>query len=143
MLKGLYDRFLQSLTTTWAVFLEKNGDPGRLFRDQFTHNMYLNAFVTLVVLAALFCWFYYYYLNGRFGNYYRWWHYLTTLFCCALLVFSVTLVTGLLTYKKFVIPTGHHIFMLSVINFIYAAALFFLLSLVIKWGSVMGKRTPF
>jgi hypothetical protein len=143
MFKGIYDKAVQSMTVTWAEYLDKNGDTGRLFREEFTSNMYTIAGALLILLTLSSCLIYYYYFNGKFGNYYRWYHWLYAMSINAVLVGMLTMIIGFSLYKKLVCPTGHHVAMLGLLNLLYAALLFFFLSFIFKWKSVMGKTTPF
>jgi len=143
MWKSLYDGFLQKLTTPWAEFIQRFAACGRNVRDKFFSDVYSWAAFWLIILSLLICVFYYYYLNGKFGKYYSKKSYFFTMFINGLLIAIATYITGKNILGEFICQTTTHILWLSVINFLYGAILFFLISLCIKWRSFMGKRTPF
>ena len=143
MWKNIYDSLLQKLTTPWAEFLQKYSSCGRNVRDKFFSDIYSMSGLLLFLFSVLICCFFYYYLNARFGKYYSKKSYFLTMLINSLLIAIITFVTGKIILNDFICPTTIRILWLSIINFIYGAVLFFIVSVCIKWKSHMGKRTPF
>lgn len=143
MWKNLYDGFLQKLTSTWAEYLQRFTTCGRTVRDKFFSDIYSWAALWLILFSILSCAIYYYYLNAKFGKYYSRKSYFLTMLANSLLIAIATFISGRVILKSFICPTTTHLIWISIINFLYGAILFFLISIVIKWKSYMGKRTPF
>jgi len=143
MWKSLYDALLQALTVSWAEYIRSSSSAGKMIRDNFQHNIYPDIGLIFLVVATVFGVFYYYYLNFRFGRYYTnrtWWFILG--------LSSIT--SGLITYWKVktmlnnpIVDVSHQLLWIGIINAAYAGVFFFMVSLLIKWFSPMGKRTPF
>lgn len=143
MWKNLYDFLLQSLTVTWAEFIQKNKSCGTLVRNNFQSKVYADVGLYLIVSTLIVTLFFYYYLNSKFGRYYS----LKSWFI-ALLINS--LLIGLLSYYATksildnpICDVSRHILWISIINASYAAILFFIVSIIFKIKSPMGKKTPF
>lgn len=142
MWRSLYDPLLQALTATWAAFIRSNSSDGKEIQDLFREKIYPEIALILVLVVVSFGVFYYYYLNLRFGRYYSiktWW---------AILGIA-SIVAGIITYWKAhkildnpLVDVSNHLLWIGIINAVYAAILFFIFSLMIKWRSPMGKRTP-
>lgn len=143
MFKSLFDDPLQSITSSWALFLHKYGDVGKSVRDEFYMSMYPFAGFVLVIFSIISCLIYYYHMNRLFGDNYSKRTYFTTLIVNSLAIGIVTFTKARLLLKSFTCPTSPHIVGLALINFAFGAFLFFLISCFIKWNSPMGKRTPF
>ena len=143
MWKNLYDEFLQRLTVPWAEFIQKFASCGRTVRDKFFSDVYPWAAFWLIAFSIVVCVFYYYYLNTRFGKYYSKKSYFLIMFINSLLIAIVTFINGKIFLGAFICSATTQILWFSIINFLYGAILFFIISVCIKWKSFMGKRTPF
>lgn len=144
MWKSIYDSLLQALTSPFATFIHSYGDCGRKVRDKFYTDIYPTIGLELFLITILILLIYYYYFNFRFGKYYSKVTYFTVLLINSLLVGVITYITAHSYLNKMICPVSSHLIWISIINFIYAAILYFLLSIsIFKWLSPMGKRTPF
>jgi hypothetical protein len=143
MWKNLYDSFLQSMTVSWAQFMQVNHSPGRIVRDNFQNKIYPEIGLYLIVLTVIFSVFYYYYLNSRFGRYYSLGSWFFLLGLCSIAVWLTTWLRARSILEDPIIDVSSQLLWIGIINAIYAAVLFVLLALLLKWGSPMGKRTPF
>jgi len=143
MWQKLYDSFLQFMTVSWADFLRMNRSAGRAVKDSFQYKVYPEVGLSLLVIGGMFAFFYYYYLNARFGRYYSVKSWLVMLFISSIVVGVVTYLRTKSILDGPSIDVSQQLLSLSLINTIYAAFLFLLMSLIIKWYSPMGKRTPF
>lgn len=143
MFKHLFDSLLQGMTVSWAEYIQKNTDSGLAFRDMFYENLYRDAFFLLLFVSVLTTFIYYLYLNANFGTYYslKWYFFLMLTNSCVIFIASQLILYYSL--KRFNCPTGPHIFSLSVISFVYGLITFFIISMLLKWFSPMGKKTPF
>jgi hypothetical protein len=131
------------MTLSWAQFMQMNHTPGRIIRDNFQNRIYPEIGLYLLGITLLFSLIYYYWLNGRFGRYYTLRSWLVVLVVCFLTVWIVTYFRANVLLDRPVIDVSKHLLWIGIINAIYSAILFFLFALVFKWGSPMGKRTPF
>jgi hypothetical protein len=143
MWKDLYDSFLQSMTVSWAHFMAQNSSAGRVVRDDFQNRIYADAGLWLLVLSIGFSVIYYYYLNRRFGRYYSLGAWFVLLFISSLSVWLATWIRTRAILQDPSIDVSRQVLWMGLINAFYGAILFFLLALVLKWASPMGKRTPF
>ena len=143
MWKGLYDTFLQLVATRWSNYLAANGSCGQAVRNNFQNQVYPEAGIILIITTLAVSLLYYYYLNFKFGRYYS----LTSWFWMML---TNSLIIGVITYfitrgnlGKPMCPVSNYIIWMGIINSVYGVLLFFLVSLVLKIKSPMGKKTPF
>lgn len=143
MWKQLYDGFLQFMTITWAEFMRSNGSAGKAIRDNFQNKIYPQVGLFLFFLSVVFVIFFYYYLNHRFGRYYSVKSWVSWLFAASIIVGVLSYYMANRALNNPAIDVSRHLLWFAVINTIYAGILFLLFSLVFKWGSRMGKRTPF
>jgi hypothetical protein len=143
MWKSIYDSFLQLMTVSWAEFIKKNKSTGSAVRDNFRINIYPEIGLYLIAISLALTLFYYYYLNLRFGKYYKQRAWFVILTVNSLIVGTITYLRADKLLDNPVIDVSKHLLWISLINAIYAAILFFIISLIIKWSSPMGKRTPF
>jgi hypothetical protein len=143
MWKTLYDSFLQSMTVSWAAYLQMNHSPGKIVRDNFQHKVYPEIGLYMLILTLIFSWIYYYYLNGRFGRYYSLKSWLVLLGICSLVVWVVTYFRARALLQSPIIDVSSHLLWIGIINAVYSAILFFLLAFLFKWRSPMGKKAPF
>jgi len=143
MWKSLYDSFLQSMTVQWAKFIQDNKSCGKAVRDNFQNKVYSEIGLYAIIITLILSVSFYYYFNLRFGRYYSLKSWIITLCLNSILVGIATyfLTKGILNNP--ICDASRQLLWISLINAIYAAIFFFLISLVIKWGSPMGKRTPF
>lgn len=143
MFKHLFDNSVQSLTTSWALFLQKYGEVGRNFRDDFYFSVYPFAGIILIIFSLLSCVIYYYYMNSHFGDNYLKRTYIFTLVVNSFVIGLTTFIRTSFILNKFSCPTGTHIFSITLINSLFGGILFIIMSCILKWNSPMGKRTPF
>lgn len=142
MWKALYDPLLQALSVSWAQYLSRNGSCGRKVKDAFQTIIYPQVGGVLVISTVIFVALYYLYFNNKFGRYYSVRSWFATLIINGLAVSAVTyFVTK--SQLHFSCNTSSQTLWLVLINFVYSAFLFFILSLPFKVFSPMGKRTPF
>ena len=155
MWKYLYDALLQFLTSSWASFLTKFANQGRLVRDTFFNEIYYYSGIILLFGCLGSCLLYYFYFNKKFGRYYfkktwlKWM--ITTSFFIGLITFFV----GKSFVSSFLFPINPLLIWMSVINFTYGLLLFFIFSLICQVIAIvvrritpydlspMGSRTPF
>ena len=143
MWKSIYDSFLQLMTVSWAEFIRINKSTGRIVRDNFQSKVYPEIGLYLIAITLVLSLFYYYYLNFRFGKYYKKRAWVVILILNSSVVGIVTYLRANNLLDNPVIDVSKHLLWISLINALYAAILFFIFSLIIKWKSPMGKRTPF
>jgi hypothetical protein len=143
MWKNLYDSFLQSMTLTWADFMRINHSNGRLVRDNFQNKIYPEIGIYFIFVTVVMALFFYYYLNARFGRYYTLKSWLLILGLNSGIVWLVTYLRAKTILQGHVIDVSKQLLWIGIINAVYAALLFFVISVLIKWASPMGKRTPF
>jgi hypothetical protein len=143
MWKALYDDFVQLLTVKHSFYMQQHGSPGRAVRTALEGTVYAQSGVVLLLTTLIVCILYYYYFNLRFGRYYS----RTNWGAFAL---TGSILTGIITYlsasaalSKMTAPVTSIIIALVFINCLYSLILFLLLSSAMKWGSPMGKKTPF
>lgn len=142
MWKLLYDQLVQLLTIGHAQYVQRYETAGRGVRNMLYTSTYLNAGVVLVATSLTVCVLYYYYFNMRFGRYYS----SASWFRFAIINMVLTaVVTFLIVHNdlgKMSIPVKGYYFSLTLINIVYSIILFFIISMLIKWKSPMGKRSP-
>lgn len=143
MWKALYDEALQSFTMRHAQLIQKYGTPGIKVKDTLTTSTYQDVGTLLIIITLIACITYYYYFNSRFGRYYSTGSWFKFMAIAAVFVAIGTLAVVVGDLSKSTVPVKNYYFWLTFINIIYTAFLFFIISLLIKWGSPMGKRTPF
>lgn len=141
--KNLYDSFLQSLTSTWGEVLRTCGSEGRLIKDNFQNKVYPDIGLYLAGVTLITVLIYYYYLNAKFGRYYSIWFWFLTLLSNSIIIFLITYMRTQSILNSPVCNINRHILYISFINAFFAALLFFIMSLIVKWKSPMGKKTPF
>lgn len=143
MWKSLYDSFLQLMTMPWAKFIQDKKSCGRIVRDSFQNKIYGEIGLYAIAIAVFFSVFFYYYLNSKFGRYYAFKSWVVTLLLTSVLVGLATYFGAKNILDNPICDVSMHLLWISIINAVYAGVLFFAISLVIKWKSPMGKRTPF
>jgi hypothetical protein len=143
MWEKIYDSFLQAMTVSWAEFIRLNKTPGRAVRDSFQSNIYPDIAIYMLTVPLVFSLLFYYYFNFRFGKYYSKKSWLITLVISSISVALITYLRSAAILDDPIIDVSQHLFWISIINSIYAAILFAFYSIIIKWKSPMGKRTPF
>jgi hypothetical protein len=139
----LYDGFLQFMTITWAVFMRSNGSQGKAIRDNFQNKIYPEVGLYLFGLSVIMTVLYYYYLNWRFGRYYSVKSWAGTLLGGSLLLAVISYIKAKDMLDNPAIDMSKHLQWFAAINGIYSGTLFLLFSMLIKWWSPMGRRTPF
>lgn len=143
MWKAFYDPFLQGAAMSWGQYMSQHQSCGRKVRNTFQADIYPIIGLELLVITVLFCALYYWYLNGRFGRYYSKRAWIITLFVNSLTTAVVTFLSAKSILDNPSCSVSTQLIWITLINGLYAAALFFLLSLGAKRFSPMGKRTPF
>lgn len=143
MWKTIYDQFLQFLSSSWALYIQQNASSGRAVRDKFYSSIYMDAGLLLMFTTFLGCILYYYYFNLRFGKYYTFGSWIKYALLICFVLAMLTYLTAYYRLNDLNSPTGYHTLFISLINFLYGLILFFVFSCLMKWGSPMGKRTPF
>lgn len=143
MWKIIFDNFFQTLNLPWSQYLQKYTECGRSVMDSFYYNIYPTSGVWLIIISLIFCFLFYYYFNYRFGRYYtiKWYIVFSVLNC--FFVFIVTFGIAYFNLHKFSCVIFSLYLIFGLINSLYSALIFFIISILIKWWSPMGKRTPF
>ena len=143
MWKLIYDKVFQLLTIPWTEFIQRNADCGSNLRDRFYMDIYQSSGLILFIVTIIICFLYYYYFNNKFGNYYRKKTYFSFMITNSLVIgfFSYIIVKSNLS--KLNCATSSQYLSIILINFLYGLILFFVISIIIKWWSTFGKRTPF
>lgn len=141
--KSLYDSFLQLLSGSWAEVMRRCGSSGRIVRDNFQNNVYPDIGLYLAGITLISVFFYYFYLNVKFGRYYSIRFWFLTLLLNSIVIFFITYLRTKSILDSPVCNINKHILYVSLINAFFAAILFFIISLIVKWKSPMGKKTPF
>lgn len=143
MWKGIYDSFLQSMTISWGKFISQYKSAGTAVKNNFQNQIYPEIGLYLIFITFFSLLLFYYYLNNRFGRYYSFKSWAVALLCNSILVSLVTYFRAKSMLGHTVVNVSKHTIWISIINAVYAALLFFILSLILKIKSPMGKRTPF
>lgn len=145
----LYDRLVQLFAgLKWSVFLyQNNSDVNKAtqLRNLFRNDLYSISGMVMIAISVLAAVVYYFVLNRRGGSGYafknRFWFtaLLVNAFCIALVMLSISIRMSrgysLLHPFKYCLSLG-------LVNLIYSAILFFVLSLILKRYSV-ASTTPF
>ncbi len=155
MWKNIYDPVLIFFTQPWARTLSTGGAQGRSMRNKFFEEIYPTAGFVLLAVSIFFALLFYFYLNNKFGIYYKIKNWFATMLLSSVIVGVITFILANSLLNTFTIPTGSFIIWLSVINFIYGAIVFFIISLICQSIAIMvrrlfaydispmGNRTPF
>jgi hypothetical protein len=150
-MKGIYDGFLQFIAnTSWGQFIAQaqaaqNPEGGTAVRDIFQQDLYLYAFVYLIICTVLALIYYYFILNRKngsgFGFQFKYWIY-TFLISAALLTLVTTGTCYALVNKFLTLYTFKFCLGLGAVNAIYLIITYFVGSYIVKRFSV-ANRTPF
>ncbi len=143
MWKNIYDSFFQILTIPWNEYLQKYTDCGKLVMDKFYISIYPLSGVLLVVSTLLLCIIYYYWFNLRFGKFYKRKSYFFFMIINSFVIGLISFIVAKSYLAKFNCTVTSQYLNFGVINFTYGAVLFFIVSILIKKWSPMGKKTPF
>jgi hypothetical protein len=144
MWKFLYDSLLQFFSLKWSVFISQSTDPdiAQTLRNRYRNDIYTSAGLTLVMVTLVTCIFYYYFLTKRPGYYFKLKYWFSCLLTAAILVGIITFTIAHSESKMFVMlrPFKFNI-TLALLNTFYSAFLFWVFSILMKWGSP-AKTTP-
>ena len=144
MWKSLYDPLLELFTLKWSTFIAQSvdSDLAQQLRNTFRNDIYAKAGSVLVIVTGLTCFFYYYVLAKRPGYYFKLKYWFTCLLAAAVIVFTLTYFLSASEVKMFsAVKPLKFTFNLAVINTLYSAILFWIISIFIKWWSP-AKTTP-
>lgn len=142
-MKSIYDYIFQLLNQPWNQYVQKYTECGRSVMDSFYYIIYPTSGVWLIIISLIFCFLFYYYFNYHYGRYYKIKWFIVFLVLNSLIVFLVTFGISYFNLHKFSCTLFSQYLSFGLINFFYSALLFFIISIIIKWWSPMGKRTPF
>jgi hypothetical protein len=139
----LYDGPIQGTTTPWRDYIHQYKSCGRMVQNHFQSSIYSWIGLELVAISFVFMLLYYYYFNYRFGRYYAMKSWIVTLSFNSITVALATYLTANSVLDNPICSVSTQLLWITLINALYAAVVFTLLSVLFKWWSPMAKRTPF
>ena len=135
--------FIANIYELWGgAYIEGFSD------DMYAINVYYRVFIWMLISVGLICVTYYYIINHPRSNRWFWWLIVNILTSFANFAISFGISHGqlfdLYNNQNADLPYDFmtHFFPFSIISFCWTFVLFFLFSMIIKWGSKNCKHSP-